>query len=90
MRRVALPAVAVASAQFAPFTTENDARNTVPTFDPIELRQGSLAHVLVVDVAQPIEGFVNAPEFRDALRQSSGIVAHLKGSHDTGSRYSSL
>ena len=41
---------AVALTKLTPFTAENDARNAVPTFSPIELCQRSPAHVSVVDV----------------------------------------
>jgi hypothetical protein len=42
---------AVALPQFAPFTAENDACNTVPTYTPIELCKRAPAHVFVVDEA---------------------------------------
>src|SRR5208282_1888743 len=75
---------AIALPQLAPFTAENDARNTVPTFTPIELCKGASAHVFVVDEAQRMQGFVDAPEFGDALRQSSRVITDLQGAHDAG------
>jgi hypothetical protein len=59
---------AIALPQFAPLTAENDARNTVATFAPIELCKRCPAHVFVVDEAQRMQGFVDATEFGDALR----------------------
>jgi hypothetical protein len=82
--------LAVALPQFAPFTAENDARDAVATFSAVELRQRAPAHVFVIDVAKRMQGFVNAPEFSDGLRQSSRVVTHLQGTHDAGSRYSAL
>jgi hypothetical protein len=49
---------AITLPQFAPFTAENDARNTVPTFTPIELCKRAPTYVFVVDEAQRIQGFV--------------------------------
>ena len=58
---------AIALPQFAPFTAENDARDTVPTFSPFELCKRAPADIFVVDEAQRMQGFVDAPEFGDLV-----------------------
>jgi hypothetical protein len=63
---------------------------TVPTFTPIELCKRAPAHVFVVDEVKGMQGFVDAPEFGDALRQSSRVLTDLQGAHDAGGRHPAL
>ena len=37
-----------------------------------------------------MKGFVDAPEFDDALRQSSQVITDPLGAHDTGGRHPAL
>jgi hypothetical protein len=66
------------------------ASDIVPTVTPIELCKRASAHFFVVDEAQRMQGFVDAPEFGDALRQSSRVITDLQGAHDAGGRHPAL
>jgi len=74
----------VALAQFAAFAMKNDAGKAVPPLPTVELGQGTPALAFIVNKIEAMQCLVDAPEFRDRLRQPRRGVADLQCAHDAG------